>query len=338
MKSVVFTSAGEVVDDRPEPTPARDEVLLQVAYCGICGSDLHAATPDFHPGCVMGHEFSATVLDTGADVAGFRAGDHVVVNPNGDVCGECPACRTGAVNTCVRIPETGIGLARNGGLAPLAAVRARAVHRLPESVDLLTGAWTEPLAVALRTVRRSGFSVGQEAVVFGGGPIGLLVTGILSAAGASRIWVVEPNLTRREAALHQGATDVVDPATTPVVEVFADQATAPRFAFECAGVAGLVDQALKVLRPSGTLTVTGYSRRPPSYDAADLLFKEITIRGSFIYTTEFTEAIGLLATGRIDVAALTSGIVPVAGAAEAFHAMRTSPDAIKYLVSDTHPA
>ncbi|GAA2042751.1 zinc-dependent alcohol dehydrogenase family protein [Agromyces tropicus] len=336
MLAVVFGADGERVEERPEPVPAADEVLLRVEYCGICGSDLHAGEPDFRVGVVMGHEFSGTVVGTGRDVEGFSAGDRVVVNPNGDVCGRCAACVRGEVNLCANLWDTVVGLARDGGLAPYAAVRAQTLHRLPEQVDLAAGALVEPLAVALRTVRNSGIPVGEQAVVFGGGPIGLLVTSVLRAAGASRITVIEPNPTRREKALAQGATDVVDPYSTPVGEAFADPAVAPRFAFECSGVPQLVGEAVKALAPRGVLTVTGYSRRPPEFDAADLLFKEITIRGSFIYVSEFRDAIELLARGRVDVSALISGVVPVADADEAFSAMRSSPEAVKHLISDHH--
>jgi 2-desacetyl-2-hydroxyethyl bacteriochlorophyllide A dehydrogenase len=333
MRAMVFDAGGERLEDRPEPTPAADELLLQVEYCGICGSDLHAGEPDFHPGTIMGHEFSATVLETGAEVTGFRRGDRVVVNPNGDWCGRCRACVRGEINMCTNIWNTAVGLARNGGLAPFAAVRARTAHLLPDSVDLASAALIEPLAVALRTVRNSGISVGQEAVVFGGGPIGLLVTTILTAAGASRITVVEPTQARRDIALLQGATDVIDPSVTPANEVFADAASGPQFAFECSGVAELVGQAVAALSPHGTLTVTGFSRRPPTFNAADLLFKEITIKGSFIYVDEFTEAIALLASSRVDVSGLISGVVTVDDAAHAFHEMRTSSEAVKYLIS-----
>ncbi len=336
MRAVVFTPEGERLEDRPEPTPAVDELLLEVEYCGICGSDLHAAEPDFRPGNIMGHEFSGTVLEVGVAVEGFAVGDRVVVNPNGDWCGRCLACVRGEVNMCENVWNTAVGLARSGGLAPRVAVRARTAHRLPDAVPLDAAALIEPLAVALRTVRNSGIAVGQDAVVFGGGPIGLLVTTILSAAGVARITVVEPTLARRAIALHQGATDVIDPKETEVAEFFADRASAPQFAFECSGVAELVGQAVSVLGPRGTLTVTGFSRRPPTFDAADLLFKEITIRGSFIYVEEFGEAIRLLASGRIDVSALVSGVVSVEDAAVAFDRMRHSPDVVKYLISAKH--
>lgn len=333
MKAVVFTDSGEVVEERPIPEVGAGEVLLEVAFCGICGSDLHAAHPQFHTGSIMGHEFSGTIVEVAPDVQGFKPGDRVVVNPNGQTCRHCRACTSGYPNLCPRVWETSIGLATNGGLAQFTTVPAVALHVLPPEVDLASAALIEPLSVALRTVRNSGFGIGQEAIVFGGGPIGLLVTALLDAAGASKITVVEPSTARRQMAIKQGATDVIDPFSTPVRSVFTDPFSAPAFAFECSGVAELVGEAVAVVRPKGTVTLTGLSRRPGTFDIADVLHKEITLKGSFIYVDEFQEAIGLLASGRIDVDSLITGVVAVENATDAFARMRSSPEVVKYLIS-----
>ena len=174
--------------------------------------------------------------------------------------------------------------------------------------------------------------MGDQAVVFGAGPIGLLVTMLLRAAGLSQVTVVETSPERRAKALEVGATHVLNPIDVNPVAHFSDPATAPRFAFECTGVAQVTDTAVRVLRPHGRLTVTGFARKPPSYQAADLLFKEIEIRGSFIYVEEFAMAIDLLARGVVDVTPLISGIVDLPGAIEAFTNMRSSPSAVKYLI------
>lgn len=336
MQAVVFTDRGEALRETAAPSPGEGEALVRVEYCGICGSDLHAAQPDFHVGTTMGHEFSATVLETGAGAGDWQAGDRAVVNPNGNFCGECEECRRGAPNLCPHLWEAAVGLTADGGLAPLAVVPVRVLRRIPDSLDFLTAAWTEPTAVALRTVRRSGLAVGEDAVVFGGGPIGLLVTAILARAGAERIAVVEPNPSRREKALALGATAAIDPFSTDVEAWFAEAGSPPRYAFECSGVASNVSLGIRVVRSNGRVMITGLSRTPPSFEAADLLFKEVEIVGSFIYRGEFEEAIRLLADGGIDVRSLTSGVVPFEDAAEAFAAMRESDSAIKYLISAYH--
>jgi threonine dehydrogenase-like Zn-dependent dehydrogenase len=333
MPAIVFGEDGtEQLRDVRVPAPGPGEVLVQVEFCGICGSDLHAAEPDFRPGVTMGHEFAGTVAELGPGVEGWRVGDRVCVNPNGDWCGACAFCRVGQFNMCPGIWETTVGVARDGGMAPWAAVRARILHRLPEGVSTRQGAWVEPLAVAVRTVRTSGIAVGDDAVVFGAGPIGLLVIQVLRAAGAGRITAVEPSELRARLAGACGADELVDPRREDVAERFADLAAAPAHAFECTGVAAVTETALRVLRPHGRLTVTGFAREQPFYRAQDLLFKELEIRGSFIYLEEFRTAIELLERGAIDVAALTSDVRGVEAGVEAFADMRASERAVKILL------
>jgi 2-desacetyl-2-hydroxyethyl bacteriochlorophyllide A dehydrogenase len=334
MQAVVFGPDRKPhVQEVSEPVPAADEVLLRVGYCGICGSDLHASTPDFRVGVTMGHEFAGEIVEVGADVEGWRTGDRACVNPNGDWCGACDFCRQGLYNMCPSIWDTVVGLVRNGGMAPLAAVKARTLHRLPDAVTPKQAAWVEPLAVALRTVRRSGLTVGNPALVFGAGPIGLLVIKLLRAAGASTITAVEPNDARAKAALGAGADHVIDPTRGPVEEYFPDPLSAPAHAFECTGVANVVRTALQVLRPHGRLTITGFAREDPSFRSSDLLFKEVEIRGSFIYIDEFPAAIDLLARGAVDVEPLTTEVMDFGSGPEAFAKMLPSSSTIKILLS-----
>ena len=332
MTAVVFGEDGaERLREVPVPVPGPGEALVRVAFCGICGSDLHAAEPDFRPGVTMGHELAGTIVELGPGVEGWRVGDRVCVNPNGDWCGRCAYCRAGQFNMCPAIWETVVGLARDGGMAAAAAVPAQTLHALPEAVSTRQGAWVEPLAVAVRAVRTSGIAVGDDAVVFGAGPIGLLAIQVLRAAGAGRITAVEPAAARAGLAARCGADELLDPGAEDVVERFADPAAAPAHAFECTGVAAVTETALRVLRPHGRLTVTGFPRERVSYRAQDLLFKELEIRGSFIYVDEFATAIDLLARGAVDVTALTSDVRPVAAGLEAFRELRAG-GAVKILL------
>jgi 2-desacetyl-2-hydroxyethyl bacteriochlorophyllide A dehydrogenase len=332
MKAVVFEAGGERFTDVPEPELHPGHLMLQIAFCGICGSDLHAGEPDFHYGTVMGHEFSAIVSGVGEGVEGWVIGERVCVNPNDGWCGHCAFCAAGELTMCPEIWDNAVGLARNGGLASRVSVPEKMVHRLPDAVSLEMGAWVEPLAVALRTVRRSEASIGDTAVVFGAGPIGLLVTMLLRAAGLAEVTVVETSPERRAKAAEVGAAYVINPLELDPVAYFSEPAKAPKYAFECTGVAEVTETAVRVLRPHGRLTVTGFARNPPSYRAADLLFKEIDIRGSFIYIEEFAMAIDLLARGVVDVSPLISGIVDLSDVERAFKSMRSSPAAIKYLI------
>jgi 2-desacetyl-2-hydroxyethyl bacteriochlorophyllide A dehydrogenase len=329
VQAIVFgTDEHEQLSEVPVPEPGRGEVLLRVEFCGICGSDLHAAPPDFRVGVTMGHELAGTVVAAGPDVAGWGAGDRACVNPNGDWCGTCARCRAGAPNMCPRIWDAAIGLARDGGMAACVAVPARTLHRLPAAVSSRAGAWVEPLAVACRTVRRSEIALGESAIVFGCGPIGLLVLQLLRAAGAAPIVAVEPSPLRARLAAACGADAVLDPHAGELDARLAP----PRHAFDCTGVATTAATALRVLAPRGRLTVTGFARVDPSFRSADLLFKELEIRGSFIYVDEFDVAIDLLARGAVDVDALTTAVLPLESGLDAFAALRRPDEAVKILL------
>jgi threonine dehydrogenase-like Zn-dependent dehydrogenase len=334
MQAVVLGADGEAhVSDVPEPEAGPGQVLIKVDYCGICGSDLHAGGMGvFKTGVVMGHEFAGEIVDVGEGVQGWREGERATVNPNGDWCGECGFCLAGDHTRCPQIWETVIGVVRSGGMAPYVAVSAITLHRLPDGVSTQQGAWTEPLAVAVRMVRNSEIRLGDSAVVFGAGPIGLLVVQMLRAAGAGEITVVEPSAARGAVAVDTGADAVVNPFTEDLEARFADPATAPQYAFECVGVPAVTETALKILRPRGRLTIAGISLEKPYFVATDLIFKELDIRGSFIYQQEFAQAIELLNRGSVDVESLTSDVRPVAAAESAFGDMRQPEKAIKILL------
>jgi threonine dehydrogenase-like Zn-dependent dehydrogenase len=334
MRAVILGADGrECVADLADPSPAADEVVLRVDYCGICGSDLHAEHQGFVRGLAMGHEFAGVVAELGTNVTDFAVGDRVCVNPNGDWCGRCGFCRAGQYNLCVELFRTAVGVARHGGMAPYTALPTKVLHRLPDGVSTKQGAWVEPLATALRGVRVSGLGMGDGAIVFGAGPIGLLVITLLRAMGAGTITAFEPSPLRAAKAAAVGADAVLDPLTVDPATVFADPSTAPAFGFECSGVAAATEAALKVLRPRGVLTVTGVATKPPFFQSADLVFKELTIQGSFIYEQEFEMAIDLLDRGIVDIEPLTSGVRDIDSAPAAFDEMRQAADLVKVLLS-----
>ncbi len=334
MKAVVLNEQREVkVEEVDQPACEPGHVMLKVGYCGICGTDLHAPLLDiFHPPVVMGHEFSGEVVDVGEGVEEFKAGDRVSVNPNGVVCRACDWCKTGQFQFCPGIWDTAVGIVEPGGMQSHVGVKPETLSRLPDGVSLQQGAWVEPLAVSVRTVRRSEIKLGEDALVFGAGPIGLLAIQALRAAGAGRITAIEPSKFRGELAGRVGADEVIDPLTEDLKSHFPDASKAPAHALECSGHPSAVGAALEVLRPRGRLTVVGICPEPPSFKAELLLFKEIDIRGSFIYMEEFDMAIDLLNRGVIDVESLTTDVRPVERAEESFAEMQEPDKAIKIIL------
>ncbi|MFD0658495.1 alcohol dehydrogenase catalytic domain-containing protein [Thermocatellispora tengchongensis] len=217
MRAAVWHGAGDVrVEDVHLAPPGPGEVTIEVAYCGICGSDLHeyadgphaipVAEPHPESGAtaplVLGHEFCGTVVRAGDGVTGLAPGDRVAVEPHYR-CGRCPRCLAGEYNICRHFGFA--GLMGDGGLAERATVPAYMLHRLPESVPLEQAAVFEPAAVALHAVRRAAIRPGETVAVLGLGPIGLLVTLFAVRCGAVRVVAADRSPVRRELARRMGA-------------------------------------------------------------------------------------------------------------------------------------
>ena len=279
MKAARFHGRSDVRVDEIEPTPVGpSDVRIDIAACGICGSDLHEYTtgPTFTPETAhpktgasipvpLGHEFSGMVTEVGTDVDRTAVGDRIAVNPNLP-CGRCRYCQDGVSHVC---PETvAVGFQTGeGGFAESAVVSDRQVHSLPDDVSLEAGALVEPLAVGHHAVRRSGFQAGDTVAVFGCGPIGLTVVQAAANAGAKRIFASEPNDARRSVAQDLGADVVIDPLNTDVVEKIQSKTNGGvDIAFEFAGNDAAFDAAVRSTVRTGTITVGSLSEDQVSID------------------------------------------------------------------------
>jgi 2-desacetyl-2-hydroxyethyl bacteriochlorophyllide A dehydrogenase len=334
MKAVTLSEDRRIeLQERPVAEPGPGQVLLRSEYCGICGTDLHAPDLDlFLPPVVMGHEFSAEVVAVGPDVTGWVAGMRVVVNPNGNTCGICEQCRTGQYNLCHTATQVrAVGVCRDGGMAEYAAVPTAHLHALPDTVDSLRGAWTEPLAVAVRAVAQSGIQLGDEATVIGGGPIGLLVVQLVRRAGARRVTLIEPSPMRREVGHKVGADDAYVPDEHAAAVAAGELRPADRV-FECSGHPLALQSAINTVTPGGSIQLVAISPRPVTFDAMSAIAKEIQLNAKFIYIDEFTDAIDLLARNQIDVLSLTTTVVGLEDYETAFAALRQPETTIKALI------
>jgi (R,R)-butanediol dehydrogenase/meso-butanediol dehydrogenase/diacetyl reductase len=326
------------------PAPGAGEVLVRVAYCGVCGSDLHEiadgphAIPVGRPhplsGAVapltLGHEFSGEVAATGPGVDGLPVGARIAVEPNYR-CGLCTACREGRTEVCAGFGFA--GLMGDGGMAEYALVPAYMVHRLPDGLDLAAAAVLEPAAVALHGIRRSTFAAGQIAVVVGLGPVGLIVCALLREAGAARILGVDPAPARRVLARRFGADAVLDPASDVAAAVEAltggDRA---HVAFEVVGSQAAVDTALSCLRTGGELLLLGLFDQV-TLPAFDMVNAELRLTTSVGYRDCHPELIRLVTAGRLDLSVLVSDVVPLAHAPGALLDMAAgAPTGIKTLI------
>ncbi|HET6866995.1 MAG TPA: alcohol dehydrogenase catalytic domain-containing protein, partial [Solirubrobacteraceae bacterium] len=241
----------------PAPEPGPGQALVEVAYCGICGSDLHFRdVPELFPaGTVPGHEFSGRIVSVGDGVGGWSAGDRVCVLPFGQ-CGECATCRAGNEQVCPHAVSDGVGLGsgRPGAYAGQVVVDERMLFSLPDSVDDRAGTLVEPLAVAIRAVDLAKVDSEDPVLVLGAGPIGLLTGLVLRHRGIRRTTVCSRNPARAQRAAALGLS------TISIEEVPTGES--PACVFECAGTPAAAQLAVQVLRPLGRLLLVGLSLAP----------------------------------------------------------------------------
>jgi (R,R)-butanediol dehydrogenase / meso-butanediol dehydrogenase / diacetyl reductase len=326
MKAARFHGRGDIrVDDVPDPQVGPGQVEVSVDWCGICGTDLHEFLegPIFIPQkgaphpitgaelpVVMGHEFAGVVSAVGTGVTGVREGDRVAVEPY-YVCGECVACASGRYNICRKLGFVGLS-GPDGGFAERCVVDARWVHPLG---DLPTdvGALVEPLAVGYHAVRLSGLRPGGTAAVFGAGPIGLVTTAALKAAGAGKVVVVEPAAARKAKAAGAGADEVLDPTGTDVPAAIRDlTAGGADVAFECAGVDAVLAAAIGSVRPGGTVVNVAIWGHVPRVAMNDLVLSEVSVIGSLAYCGDHADTIALLRDGKVDAERFITGRIGLA--------------------------
>ena len=222
MAVAVYRGRGEiVVERRPVPRPGSGEVLVEVAHCGICGSDIHTMLEGWgKPGVVEGHEWTGNVAAVGRDAGPWAVGDAVVGGPS-PRCGRCRPCREGRPSQCENRQRSMTDeLARDGAFADFVLVDARSLLALPDGLSSRAAALAEPLAVALHGISRAGIAEGDSVMVFGAGPIGALSVAAMVARGLGPVTVVEPAETRRDLALALGAqrgAGAVGPGDLPPV-------------------------------------------------------------------------------------------------------------------------
>ncbi|HTZ05506.1 MAG TPA: alcohol dehydrogenase catalytic domain-containing protein [Gaiellaceae bacterium] len=322
-------SVGECVVEAPGP----GEVRLDVAYCGVCGTDLHIAHGAMDGRVrapqVIGHEMSGTVAEVGAGVEGFAAGDPVVVRPL-DSRGETPADRGFShISRNLRF----LGIDAPGALQVSWTVPAFTLHALPPMLELRLGALAEPLAVACHDVRRGAVAPGDTVVVIGGGPIGILIALVARARGATTL-VVEPDESRRALAAGLGFA-AYDPAADDVAAAVVD-ATAGAGAdvvFEVSGSAAGILAATQYAGLRCRVVVVAIFPEPRPVALFDLFWKELELFGARVYEPEdFDAAIELLADGSFDVARLITAVEPLARVPAVFDELVSGRPAMKILV------
>jgi len=327
MQAAVFQGLGRALEIRevPDPKPGASDLVLRVKACGICGSDLHAASlpPGLPAGSVMGHEFAGEIVELGRDAAAhFRIGERVCALPYIG-CGRCAACLTGDGIRCAQIVATGLGAAP-GAYAEFVKVGAHETLRLPEGVDFHEGALVEPLSVGLHAVQEARLAPGAHVLVLGAGPIGLAVAVWARCFGARTVMVSEKAPGRRMLAERFGATHVIDPAQEMPGAAFVKAAgQPPEVIFECVGVPGMIQQCVLLAPPNGRIVVVGVCMQPDTLFPAFAIVKGLTLHFVVGYRKQdFQLTLDMLAAGRIAAAPMVTDVVSLAQLPAAFEALK----------------
>jgi 2-desacetyl-2-hydroxyethyl bacteriochlorophyllide A dehydrogenase len=322
------------VEEREPSEPGPGEVQLDVAYVGICGTDLHikhgAMDRRVTIPAVIGHEMSGTVAAVGAGVRSYAPGDRVTVMPL-LWCGDCPACQAGHQHVCQNLVFVGIDSA--GALQQSWTVAQDVLVGLPDGVSLRHGALTEPLAVAVHDVRRARVRRGERVLVVGAGPIGLLIACVATAEGAEVV-VSEPNAYRRSVARSLGLR-TIDPSSESVDAVVTAWTAAAGVdaAFEVSGSLAGLEVATHAARVRGRLVVVAIHNQPVPVDLFRVFWRELEVIGARVYErTDFERAVELLGAGAVPADQLISAIEPLERIPDAFASLESGADVVKVLI------
>ena len=316
MKVAVMNGVGQMgYTERPIPTPKDDEVLVKLEYVGICGSDLHYYETGaigayvVEPPFVLGHEPGGVVVEVGKNVKHLKVGDKVALEP-GKTCGQCEFCKTGRYNLCPDViffatpPVDGV-------FQEYVAHEAGLCFKLPENVSTMEGALIEPLAVGFHAANLGDAHIGQTAVVFGAGCIGLVSMMALKAKGVSRVYVVDIMAKRLQKALELGADGVINGAERDAVEAVLELTGGAGcdLIVETAGTQITTRQAINMAKKGSTIVLVGYSKSGEMTLPMSLaLDKELTFKTVFRYRHVYPMAIDAVAAGKINLKGIVTDV------------------------------
>jgi L-iditol 2-dehydrogenase len=331
MRASVLMSAGVVtMQERAVPTPSDDEVLIQVASVGVCGSDVHYYR-DGRIGpfvvdspLVLGHEVSGRIVAVGAGVPPDRIGERVAIEPQRP-CRRCAQCKAGRYNLCPFM-EFFATPPIDGAFCDYVTIQADFAHRVPDNVSDDAAALLEPLSVGIAASRKAALVPGARVLIAGAGPIGIITAQAARAFGAAEIIMSDPNPDRREMALRFGATHALDPDVEDVQSLGVD-AFIDACGFPAAIVAGI-----GAVRGAGTVVLVGTGFDEIALPIPTIQNGELTVTGIFRYTDTWPLAAHLVATGQVDLDGLVTGRFPLADAESALNADK-APNSLKSIVA-----
>jgi L-iditol 2-dehydrogenase len=331
MRSAVLIEPGRIaMEERPIPTPGPGDVLVRVSSVGVCGSDAHyyrhGRIGNFvvEAPLVLGHEAAGTIVGVGEGVDGSRIGERVSIEPQRPDP-DSEETRRGHYNLCPHMRFYGTPPI-DGAFCDYVTIGSGYAHRVPDSVSDDAAALCEPLSVGIAAVRKAGLDGGSRVLITGAGPIGIVLTQLARAYGATDIVVSDPDGDRRAQAQHFGATQVLDPSAAPVGELGVD-------AFiDASGAPSAVVDGIRAVRPAGTVVLVGSGAESMELPTQLIQNRELVLTGVFRYANTWPTAIALVESGRVDLDAMVTAHFPLEKAAEALDSDRT-PGSVKSVVT-----
>jgi len=317
-----------VIKDVPQPEPKDDEVLIKVKACGLCGTDSKLYNGDYSANIpvILGHEFSGEVVEVGKDVRNLKKGDRVVVDPN-ESCGACNFCRSAQSTFCQDL--SAYGVLRDGGFAEFVVVGEKGTYKMPAGLSFDAAAFSEAVSCAIHAIDRAEIKVGQSVAVIGGGTQGQMLVQLAKIAGAAEIIMITRSQEKLDLARNFGATQSIcasgTDVTKKVLEITENQGV--DISIEAVGSSETVEQAIGLVKRGGRVIVFGFTPegQKASFLPFEVLFKELTIMGSWVNPYTFPRAILLLAGKKIDVEPLLSERIDLDNIMDGFKLMMDKP-------------
>ena len=319
MKAAVITAPGEIaIEEVADPTPGDNDVVVEVAAVGICGTDLHIFEGEFAPKLpiVPGHEMSGTVVAVGRSVTEIKIGDAVAIDPSLH-CGECFYCRRARGNLCEN--WNALGVTYPGAAAQFLLSPKKNIHKLPKNVDLKSAALIEPLSCAVRGFDQLPRNPGSHYLIYGSGTMGLMMAEMAKVNGAASVSIVDLNQDKLKTAKVLGFTNLAKSA---------DEFDQPRgfdVVIDCTGVTEAIKDGLKHVMPSGTFLQFGVANKDAKVEIEPFWVynKEITIVGSMAVLHSFDRAVELFASGVLNIDVMISDRYSLENYADALTAFKS---------------
>lgn len=333
MRASVLHGVGDIrMEDRADPVAGVGQVLVRVESVGVCGSDVHyyeqgrIGSHIVERPMVLGHEAAGVVASTGSGVTRVQVGDRVSIEP-GVPDFTCAECLAGRYNLCPAMSFYATPPI-DGALAELVLTHESFAHPVPDSMDLDSAALLEPVSVAVWACRKASVSPGDHVLVTGAGPIGLIVTQVARAFGASEVTVTDVNPDRLSVAARLGATRVIDSRSTDGTPFPVE----PTVLVECSGHPSAVTSGLRALARAGRAVLVGMGGDEAALPVSRIQERELTVTGTFRYANTWPTAIALVASGQVDLAPLVTGHFGLADAEAALTASRSVAGALKSII------